>query len=517
MITTLHALKLFSGFFIFLSAVCHADSGSDRKTSLPGDTACSNSPVALFAAAIIDFSLVDAATDEHIALMKFGGIIDPELMPNFTIRGNEYDYGFEGLWITFTLTGTVSRTWTERQPPYALFGDTEGDYNRADLSNGSYHLLAVATVKGGEIINSREIDFTVGPDTNEVIAFNSIYLESYYDQSEYEEGSSIKNGQEFDADDSPFDESTSILAHTNSYATGSVVFSLTGPITVTRTENLAPFSLFGDMEGDNGGVFSAGTYIGQIFPNGTYTLTATPYRMAGGRGLKGISRTIQFTIAHFPDIELTSYLNVEGFDDNQNYGNIYDSRDNVIDLKDYDGSFTLVAHSSYDSGPIGSVLLLLEGPVPISKTEAFEPYALFGDIDYNYNRGTLAVGSYTIRTTPYTGPNRTGLAGPTILYDFEVIDTRPISPAGRTAGPEVTQAELKIFPNPAVSDVSLSWEPQDPVLKATIYDFSGVRVMKVPGSRFTERSIDVSALKKGMYFIEIETATKKQTKRLVVN
>ncbi len=506
---TLHFPRLFSCLFIFLSTVCHADSGSDRDVSVPEEVSCSTNTAALFSIAIIDFSIVNAATEAELYIMKEAGVIDPSVISNYSIRANEYEFGFDGLWVTFTLTGPVSRNWTERQPPYALFGDTGGDYNRADLPNGNYHLLAVATLEGDVEINAIEINFSVGPDTNEVIAFTYIEPEYNFDQSAYNEAYIIKDGHEFDTDSDPFERSKSIIAHTNSYATGSVVFSLTGPITVTRTENVAPYTLFGDQHQE---------YNGQIFPPGDYTITATPYQSAGGRGLQGTALTIHFRIADFPDISLSTYLEVIPFVDNQQVGYINDTGKNLIDLKDYPGgSLNLVAYSSFGSDLIGSVLFGLEGPVSITKTETFEPYALFGDIDYNYNRGSLPVGSYNMKITPYTGPKRSGLVGRTVLFNFDVIDTGPVSTADRAAGPEINQSQLRMFPNPAVSDVWLSGKQQDPILKATIYDFSGTKVMNVPLSLITEQSIDVSALKKGMYFIQIETTREKQTKRLVVH
>ncbi len=477
--------------------------------SVPEEVSCYTNTAALFAIAIIDFSIVNAATEEELYIMKEDGVIDPSVISNYSIRANEYEFGFEGLWVTFTLTGPVSRTWTERHPPYALFGDTAGDYNPADLPQGNYHLFAAATYKGVEQVNEIEIDFSIGQDTNEVIAFTYIEPEFEHDQSVYNDWYIIKEGEEFDANTVPFNRSKSILAHTNSYATGSVVFSLTGPITVTRTENVAPYTLFGDQHQE---------YNGQIFPPGDYTITATPYQSAGGRGLQGTALTIHFRIADFPDISLSTYLEVIPFVDNQQVGYINDTGKNLIDLKDYPGgSLNLVAYSSFGSDLIGSVLLMLEGPVSITKTETFEPYALFGDIDYNFNRGTLPPGTYTMRTTPYTGPNRSGLAGRTVLFNFDVIDTRPVSATGRDTRQEVTESKLKIFPNPAVSDVLISGLPKDPTMKAAIYDFSGTKVLDVSRSRIQEQRIDVSSLKKGMYFIRLETAGETQTSRLVVH
>ncbi|MGI9546586.1 MAG: HYR domain-containing protein [Flavobacteriaceae bacterium] len=68
---------------------------------------------------------------------------------------------------------------------------------------------------------------------------------------------------------------------------GSVALRLTGAIKTYRTENKAPFSLFGD---------SGGNYYSGHLPIGSYELTATPYTRSNLGGLTGTPLTINFTI-----------------------------------------------------------------------------------------------------------------------------------------------------------------------------------------------------------------------------
>ena len=58
----------------------------------------------------------------------------------------------------------------------------------------------------------------------------------------------------------------------------------------TSTQNIPPFSLFGD-HGD-------GDYNGQSFATGSYTITATPYTEVGGKGVAGKAVTIHFTVVN---------------------------------------------------------------------------------------------------------------------------------------------------------------------------------------------------------------------------
>jgi pilus assembly protein Flp/PilA len=69
---------------------------------------------------------------------------------------------------------------------------------------------------------------------------------------------------------------------------GSVSIQLTGPSNVSRTENIFPYSLFGDTDGD----FSGGS-----LNSGDYTLTATAYSASDGGGSSLGSATITFSVS----------------------------------------------------------------------------------------------------------------------------------------------------------------------------------------------------------------------------
>ena len=78
---------------------------------------------------------------------------------------------------------------------------------------------------------------------------------------------------------------------------GSVKLALAGARSASRTENLAPYALFGDRGG-------------QAFPPGSYTLTATPYAEANLGGAPGPALSMTFTVAAAdrtaPSVTLTS-------------------------------------------------------------------------------------------------------------------------------------------------------------------------------------------------------------------
>ncbi|MGV3558721.1 PKD domain-containing protein [Larkinella arboricola] len=80
-----------------------------------------------------------------------------------------------------------------------------------------------------------------------------------------------------------------IRANTTPANVGSVVFSLSGSMTYAKTETTAPYSLFGD---DNG------NYDPWNLKVGSYSLRATPYLGAGGTGLMGTPMTLNFTLVN---------------------------------------------------------------------------------------------------------------------------------------------------------------------------------------------------------------------------
>ncbi len=207
-----------------------------------------------FSAPLIGFTLVDADTNTDLFKMKEGGVIDIETFGNrkLNIRVDLIDFEFPvGIELSydFVLTGPINRTWTENFAPYALFGDIKGDYNGKKLPAGDYHLMA----NDFRLEIYGEINFSVGADPNTLTSFNLIAAESdlnFDDRKEYY----INDGQVFDQNSWPFSVvnpvEISINANTNSYATGSVHFELSGPVSYSRVENVAPFTLFGDFEGD---------------------------------------------------------------------------------------------------------------------------------------------------------------------------------------------------------------------------------------------------------------------------
>ncbi|MDQ4139425.1 MAG: Ig-like domain-containing protein [Bacteroidota bacterium] len=87
-----------------------------------------------------------------------------------------------------------------------------------------------------------------------------------------------------------------IQAITDPTFSGSVVFYLAGPLIRNHIENTPPYGLFRDVGGD---------YSGWTPAIGNYTLIATPYSGADGRGTAGTSAIISFSVINVEQYTLT--------------------------------------------------------------------------------------------------------------------------------------------------------------------------------------------------------------------
>ena len=75
---------------------------------------------------------------------------------------------------------------------------------------------------------------------------------------------------------------------------------------------------------------------------------------------------------------------------------------------------------------VGSVKFSLSGTQSKSATESAKPYALFGDNNQgDYYAWTPAVGSYTLKATPYTASKGSGTAGTALAVGFTVVNQAP--------------------------------------------------------------------------------------------
>lgn len=198
---------------------------------------------------VLGFTLINADTDEPVPLFDpilEGAVLDlAELPANLSIRADTDPMQVGS--VVLELQGPVERTQTENVPPYSLFRDRGGDFSPWDptpIPEGNYSLTATAysdsngTGTAGTPLSltfqvEYEANFSlIDADTDEVVAgFDPI-----------PEGAILPL--------SSLPANLSIRANPVPAQVGSVRLRLRGPSNKNQQENVAPYSLFSDQDGD---------------------------------------------------------------------------------------------------------------------------------------------------------------------------------------------------------------------------------------------------------------------------
>jgi hypothetical protein len=198
-----------------------------------------------------------------------------------------------------------------------------------------------------------------------------------------------------------------------------------------RTENSAPYVLFGDNAGNiSGGTIAVGPHTltaspfsadnaGGTFSVGPHQVEATPFTGINATGSAGIGKSVTFTVVNEapPAPEVTGLFLINA-DTDQVIQEIHDG-----DTFNRQLLSTLNLNvQAITTGATGSVRFGLDATSSF-RLENFAPYALFGDNGGNdFVAGSIALGQHTLTATPFTGANATGTTGTAETVDFEIID-----------------------------------------------------------------------------------------------
>lgn len=230
-----------------------------------------------------------------------------------------------------------------------------------------------------------------------------------------------------------------IRANTNPGQVGSVLFELSGRVSRRQIENDPPYALFGDAHGD---------YDDWKVPLGAYTLTATAYTLADGRGQAGSPHQISFRVVdQDPSPQLLSFSLINA----KNNAVIRTlSQGEVINLDNLPSRHLNIRANTLPA-KTGSVKFVLNGPENFQNLEEEAPYALFGDQKGHYNDWNPTPGLYTLTAIPYSRGQGGGTAGQPLQLSFRIfIPGREPAPAallGKQKGQ--TGTGLQVYPNPS--------------------------------------------------------------------
>ena len=130
-----------------------------------------------------------------------------------------------------------------------------------------------------------------------------------------------------------------------------------------------------------------------------------------------------------------------------------------------------------------------------TRTETVAPYSIFGDVNGDYNGGTLTVGQHTLTATPY---NSSGVAGTAKTITFNVFDRNNNQPPVVNAGPDKTLT----LPQNSVKLTGTATDPDGSIISMGWRQVSGPSSATLQNANTPEGT--VSNLQQGQYVFEFK-------------
>jgi uncharacterized protein YjdB len=326
------------------------------------------------------------------------------------------------------LRGPVNSSRTENVAPYALFGDSNGNYNGRPLSKGNYTINAIPyTLSGrnGEEGDDLTVSFSIVEPTVPVSGI-------------------------------------SVSPSTAEIAAGSTA-QLTATIQPSNASNKAV--TWSTSDSGIASVNSNGLVSGNT--PGQATITATSVD-------GGLTASATITVVAVPNLGIVSFTLINSGNDQD----LFELTDGMqINQSEVNG-MELNIRANTNPSEVGSVYFRLSGRASSSRTENVAPYALFGDNNGNYSGETLSPGTYTLTARAYSESRRRGTAGPEKTITFTIVGN-----VFRTTG------ETDIFENDVMENENPTLEIQGAyTLKAFPNPVQDGRV-SITDSRFIEGKV----------------------------
>ncbi|MGV3556650.1 putative Ig domain-containing protein, partial [Larkinella arboricola] len=427
---------------------------------------------------LVSFSLMNATTDQEIRVLNSGEQINLATLGtrNINIRANTNPATVGS--VKMVLGGKLSRTQTDNGAPYALFGDSNGNFNNWTPSVGSYTLTGTpytASSAGGTAGTPLTISFTVveqAPQaTNTAPVLTGIGSKT----------ATVGQPLTFTAQATDSDVPAQTLTYSVSGATGASINASTGAFSWTPT--------------------TTGTF--------SLTIKATDNGSPALSAQEVISVTVNATSSTGPAVVSVSLMNA--------------ATDQEIRVLSNGDQINLAAFTSRNvnlranTSPVtvGSVKMVLSGRQNRTQIETGAPYSLFGDSNGDYNNWIPPVGSYTLKVTPYTGAGATGTAGTPLTISFTVVEQ---APNGRVeADAEAEEMQVIYYPNPFQESFTLQVQGRNKgKLPVFIHDAYGRLLFTLEDLTQTEQLIQSGKQwPAGLYILQLGEGKRARRYRLV--
>ncbi len=465
-----------------------------------------------FTATVPTLRLINADTDKTIGTLVNNSQINLDVVNDANLSVNAFTDPATVGSVRLALSGPTSTTRTDNAAPYTLFNTSGSNFSGSQLAPGAYTLTVTPYENsnlGGTQGTTRTINFTVVGGSSGNFTATVPTLRLINADTDNTIGTLVNNSQiNLDVVNNA---NLSVNAFTDPATVGSVRLALSGPISTTRTDNAAPYTLF-DASGSN--------FSGSQLPVGSYTLTVTPYENSNLGGTQGTARTINFTVV---GSGTSSSVNL-GF-------NLIDASTDkvVIPLRNgnvltsrYQSNVNITATTDSE---VGSIQFTLSGARSASRTENDPPYALFGNIGDNFTAGSLPAGEYTITAEAYSGRSLTGTRLETLSINFRVLSSSSSQIADTPS--DAISAKAVAYPNPSPDgrfkvQLSEQVQNQSSTVNYSIVNASGAIIQSGQLNNVRqadELSFDISSAQggnlPGIYYLILQDSNSKQTIPLI--
>lgn len=421
--------------------------------------------------AVVSFSLMNATNDQEIKVLANGETINLATVGsrNLNIRVNtNAGVGSVGM----VLSGKQSRTQTDNGAPFALFGDTNGDFKNWTPTTGNYTLTATPYT-GSNATGSAGTPLTVSFTVTDQAPTNAAPVaRAGADQTLTLPANSVT-----------LDGSTSSDA--NGTITAYNWTQQSGPSTATLSNSSAVSLTASGLV--------AGTYV--------FRLTVTDNQ--GATGFDDVAVTVNAAAAAQQVVSL-SLMNAN---DEQEILTLANGQ--TLNLATIGRNLNIRANTN--PSPVGSVRMVLSGRQSRTQTETGFPYALFGDVNGNYNSWTPLVGTYTLTVTPYTGAGATGTVGTPLTVTFTVVDEAVGGRLSVFENAETPGLSIKTYPNPFTKSFTLQVKGREGKTPVVIYDSYGRVVLQLEDAGAEQQIHLGNEFVPGLYVIQVGKG--KQAKR----
>ena len=447
---------------------------------------------------ITGFVLVNADTNEDLFQLEDGMRIDISDLPtlNLDIRANATD-DVES--VRLSLNGAMAVTRTENVAPYALYGDSPaGNYNGNDFALGNYTVSALPyqedNLQGitGELM---QISFEFYQEVSEPIVEVTEFVLVNADTNE--DILILTEGMQININSLP---TLNLDVRANASSTvESVKIELTGDQIVARTENLAPYALFGDLP--------AGNYNGNSFTEGNYVISAVPYSEDNLKGDAGEEFQINFELYADETVATILQFTLVNADTNEDLFVLTEGMQ--IDMNSLSTQNLDIRADASES--VKSVSLSLSGTQSAYRTENVAPYAMFGDFPTNNYLGNLfTTGNYSIVATGYSEEKLVGEKGEPLSVNFKIL------------GGVLTAQKaniMEVYPNPASSVITLEFEAPEILEVIYVYDVLGREVDSFNGTDIEQNGtyvLNLESFPEGQFYIKSYTKNRSYLKQLMI-